>query len=125
MGAPYGEIQVNGDACTLCLACVSLCPTAALGDHPDKPEINFTENSCIQCGICANTCPESAITLSPQLNLDKGVLSARPLHGEEPFACVECGREFGVKSTIERIIEKLNGKHWMYTGSDNFKLIQT
>ena len=124
VGAPYGEIQVNGDACTLCLACVSLCPTAALGDHPDKPEINFTENSCIQCGICANTCPESAITLSPQLNLDKSVLSARPLHGEEPFACVECGREFGVKSTIERIIEKLNGKHWMYTGSDNFKLIQ-
>lgn len=123
-GAPYGEIQVNGDACTLCLACVSLCPTAALGDHPDKPEINFTENSCIQCGLCANTCPESAITLAPRLNLDKSVLSARPLHGEEPFACIECGREFGVKSTIERIIEKLNGKHWMYTGSDNFKLIQ-
>ena len=123
-GAPYGEIQINGDACTLCLACVSLCPTAALGDHPDKPEINFTENSCVQCGLCANTCPESAITLNPQLNLDKGVLSPRPLHGEEPFACIECGREFGVKSTIERIIEKLNGKHWMYTGSDNFKLIQ-
>ncbi len=45
-------------------------------------------------------------------------------HGEDPFECIECGRPFGVKSTIERIIEKLEGNHWMYTNSDNTKLVK-
>jgi hypothetical protein len=36
------------------------------------------------------------------------------LKEEEPFHCIRCGRPFGVKSTIERVIEKLAGRHWMY-----------
>ena len=123
-GAPYGAVVINSDACTLCLACVSLCPVGALADNPDKPQVNFQETACLQCGICANTCPENAISLVPQLNLGTDALSHQTLHQEEPFACIECGKEFGVKSTIERIVEKLEGKHWMFTGSDNSKLIQ-
>lgn len=123
-GAPYGAVTINPDACTLCLACVSLCPANALADNPDKPQVRFQENACLQCGICANTCPESAITLTPQLNLDNAALSPQILHEEEPFACIECGTPFGVRSTIERIVEKLEDKHWMFKGSDNTKLIQ-
>lgn len=123
-GAPYGSVRVNTDACTLCLACVSLCPVGALGDNPDKPQVNFQEAACLQCGICASTCPETAITLTPQLNLSKDALSHRVLHEEEPFECIACGKPFGVKSTIERIVQKLEGQHWMYTNSDNVKLIQ-
>ncbi len=123
-GAPYGAVTIDPEACTLCLACVSLCPVGALGDNPDKPQVRFQETACLQCGICANTCPETAITLTPQLNLAKEALSYQVLHEEEPFACIECGKPFGVKSTIERIVEKLEGQHWMYTNSDNTKLIQ-
>lgn len=123
-GAPYGAIEINSDQCTLCLACVSLCPTGALGDHPDRPEVQFTENACVQCGICQSTCPETAITLTPRLDLSKDALSARPLHGEEPFECIKCGTPFGVASTINRIVEKLENQHWMYTGSDNVQLIK-
>ncbi len=36
------------------------------------------------------------------------------LKEEEPFHCISCGKPFGTKSTIERIIAKLEGKHWMY-----------
>jgi hypothetical protein len=39
------------------------------------------------------------------------------LKEEEPFCCIRCGKPFGVKSTIERVLAKLEGKHWMYTGS--------
>ncbi len=46
------------------------------------------------------------------------------LNEEEPFACIECGALFGVKSTIDRIVEKLAGKHYMFTDSDNVRLIQ-
>lgn len=123
-GAPYGAVNIDSDACTLCLACVSLCPVGALGDNPDMPQVRFQEAACLQCGICAGTCPEKAITLTPQLNLSKEVLSHQVLHEEEPFECIECGKPFGVKSTIDRIVDKLEGQHWMYTKSDNVKLIQ-
>jgi hypothetical protein len=62
--------------------------------------------------------------LVPQLNLADSALSGRMLHDEEPFACIECGTLFGVKSTIDRITEKLAGKHSMFTNSDNARLIQ-
>ncbi len=122
--APYGAVVIDAQACTLCLACVSLCPVGALGDNPDKPQVRFQETACLQCGICAATCPEDAITLEPRLNLSNEAMRHRVLHEEEPFECIECGKPFGVKSTIERVVEKLEGKHWMYTGSDNVRLIQ-
>ena len=123
-GAPYGMINIDADKCTLCLACVSLCPPGALGDNPDKPEVNFREEACLQCGICRTVCPETAITLVPQLDVRPETLSTRELHGEEPFECVECGKPFGVKSTIEKITAKLEGVHSMFTNSDNARLIQ-
>jgi len=123
-GAPYGAIEIDADKCTLCLACVSLCPTGALGDHPDRPEVQFTENACVQCGVCESTCPETAITLKPQLDLSKDALSPRALHGEDPFECIKCGTPFGVASTINRIVEKLENQNWMYTNSDNVQLIK-
>lgn len=123
-GAPYGALVIDTDACTLCLACVSLCPVGALGDNPDKPELRFQESACLQCGICKSTCPENAITLKPQLNLANEALSPCVLHEEDPFDCISCGKPFGVKSTIERITENLKDKHPMFTNSDNFKLIQ-
>ncbi len=123
-GAPYGAIEIDKEACTLCLACVSLCPVGALGDTPDQPQVRFQETACLQCGICASTCPEDAITLAPRLNLDPVALSHEVLHEEEPFCCIECGKPFGVKSTIDRIVSKLEGKHWMFQNSDNSKLIQ-
>ncbi|RKF12657.1 4Fe-4S dicluster domain-containing protein [Roseovarius spongiae] len=113
-GAPYGAVVLDSDACTLCLACVSLCPSGALADNPDKPQLRFQESACLQCGICANICPEDAITLAPKLDPAPGALSHRVLHEEEPFNCIACGTPFGVRSTIERIAKSLEGKHWMF-----------
>ncbi len=92
--------------------------------NPDTPELSFREEACLQCGICLDTCPEDAITLVPQLDLSDNALAGRILNQEEPFACIECGALFGVKSTIDRIVEKLAGKHSMFTNSDNVRLIQ-
>ncbi|MFQ6547960.1 4Fe-4S binding protein [Aestuariibius sp. 2305UL40-4] len=123
-GAPYGAVLVDKDACTLCLSCVSLCPSGALGDNPDRPELRFQEDACLQCGICANICPETAITLEPRLNLTDAALSQVVLNEEEPFACIECGALFGVKSTVEKITEKLAGKHSMFANPDAARMIQ-
>ncbi|SEG45042.1 4Fe-4S dicluster domain-containing protein [Thalassococcus halodurans] len=123
-GAPYGAVLVDTDACTLCLSCVSLCPSGALGDNPDKPQLLFQEDACLQCGLCSNICPEKAITLQPRMNLEDNALSQQVLNEEEPFACIECGSLFGVKSTIERISEKLAGTNAMFNNPDALKMIQ-
>ena len=122
--APYGAVLVDTDACTLCLSCTSLCPSGALGDNPDLPQLRFQEDACLQCGLCANICPENAITLKPQLNLSDAAFTQVVLHEEEPFACIECGSLFGVKSTVEKITEKLAGKHAMFASSEAAKMIQ-
>ena len=122
--APYGAVLVNTDTCTLCLSCVSLCPSGALADNPDKPELRFQEDACLQCGLCANICPEKAIVLQPQLNLTDTALSQVILNEEDPFACIECGALFGVKSTVERILEKLSGKHAMFASEKAAQMIQ-
>ncbi|MDG1280641.1 MAG: 4Fe-4S binding protein [Pseudorhodobacter sp.] len=123
-GAPYGAVIVNQEACTLCLSCASLCPNGALLDNPDKPQLRFQEDACLQCGICETVCPENAITLQPQFDPTDAALSQRVLHEEEPFPCIECGKLFGVKSTIEKITEKLAGKHSMFQTGGAGRLIQ-
>ena len=122
--APYGTIVVDTDACTLCLSCVSLCPSGALGDNSDLPQLRFQEDACLQCGLCSNICPEKAITLKPQMDLTDSALGQRVLNEEEPFACIECGSLFGSKSTIAKITEKLAGKHSMFATSEAAKMIQ-
>ena len=122
-GAPYGAVEVDPEACTLCLSCVSLCPSGALGDNPDKPQLRYQEDACLQCGICTTICPEKALTLVPQMDLTPAALEQRVLHEEEPFHCIECGTPFGSKSSIERITKKLSG-HSMYAGEGMLKLLQ-
>ncbi|MBY6116467.1 4Fe-4S binding protein [Mameliella alba] len=122
-GAPYGAVLVDTDTCTLCLSCVSLCPSGALGDNPDLPQLRFQEDACLQCGICATICPEKAISLEPRLDLTETALSQQVLNEEEPFACVDCGTLFGSKSTIERITEKLTG-HAMFQDESKLRMIQ-
>jgi ferredoxin len=115
-GAPYGEIQVNRDACTLCMACVSICPTSALSDGQEIPQLNFHEANCVQCGLCRTACPEDAITLSARYLYD-GQLRRTPrvLNEEQPFCCTVCAKPFATASMIEKMTEKLKG-HWMFQG---------
>ncbi len=124
-GAPFGAVELNVDGCTLCLACVAACPTGALGDDPERPLLRFKEDACVQCGLCKATCPEKVISLKPQLDFRAVTAPAHVLKQEEPFACIRCGKQFGVKSTIERVSKKLEGRHWMFeAGSKRLELIK-
>jgi ferredoxin len=117
-GAPFGKVDVNVDGCTLCLSCVSACPTGALSDDPERPMLRFTEAACVQCGLCWATCPEKVIKLVPQIDFRAATASSRIVKQEDPFLCVRCGTPFGVKSSVERVVAKLEGKHWMYKDSN-------
>jgi len=116
-GAPFGTIELNVEGCTLCLSCVSACPTGALSDDQERPVLRFAEDACVQCGLCKATCPEKVITLTPQLDFRAATAPARVLKEEEPFCCIRCSKPFGVKSSVERVAAKLEGKHWMFQNS--------
>ncbi|WP_456723748.1 MULTISPECIES: 4Fe-4S binding protein [unclassified Bradyrhizobium] len=117
-GAPLGAISVNVEGCTLCLSCVSVCPTGALRDDPERPVLKFVEDACVQCGLCQSTCPEKVITLRPQIDFRAARAPATIIKEEEPALCIRCNKPFGVKSTIEKIAAKLEGRHWMYPAGD-------
>jgi ferredoxin len=116
--APFGAVEVDATGCTLCLSCVAACPTGALTDDPQQPMLRFTEAVCVQCGLCQATCPEKVITLKPQLDFHAASGGTRVLKEEIPYCCIRCGKPFGVKSTIERVVAKLADKHWMFKESD-------
>ncbi len=106
-GAPFGAVIVDTEGCTLCLACVGACPTGALNDNEDKPQLSFAEQACVQCGLCRNTCPESVITLAPRLSFLDAARSHQVVKEEEPFHCIRCDKPFAAKSSIDRMTEKL------------------
>jgi ferredoxin len=116
-GAPFGTLDINVEGCTLCLSCVSACPTGALSDDPEQPMLRFTEDACVQCGLCQATCPEKVIKLRPQINFHAATSAPRIVKQEEPALCIVCNKPFGVKSTVDRITAKLEGKHWMFKDS--------
>ncbi len=115
-GAPFGKVEIDSAGCTLCLACVSVCPTGALSAAEDHPRLAFTENACVQCGLCKPTCPEQVITLVPRFDFTDAAFRPRVVKEEEPATCTRCGKPFGVKSTIDRIAARLEDRHWMFRG---------
>jgi ferredoxin len=117
-GAPLGAVSVNTEGCTLCLSCVSACPTGALRDDPERPVLKFVEDACVQCGLCQSTCPEKVIALKPQIDFRAIRAQATVIKEEEPALCIRCNKPFGVKSTIDKIAAELEGRHWMYPAGD-------
>ncbi len=115
-GSPFGSLQIDRNACTLCLSCVSACPASALQDNPERPQLRFIEKNCVQCGLCATTCPEDAITLEPRLLLTPQRKEARVLNESQPYQCIRCSKPFGTLKAIESMLGKLAG-HAMFQGA--------
>lgn len=114
--APFGTVQLDPAACTLCLACVAVCPGKALRDGDDHPALRFVEANCLQCGMCTRACPEDAIWISPRMLYDADARrQARVLKEEEPFTCIQCGKPFSTKSMVDRLTKQLGG-HYMFQG---------
>lgn len=110
-----GAIEVDVDACTLCMACVSVCPTQAVQGGGEVPRLDFREDRCVQCGICEHACPEDAIRLVPRIDFaaHTGEPQPRVLNESEMHYCPGCGKPFAAKKVIERMQQRLSG-HWMF-----------
>jgi len=123
-GAPFGEVRVDKDACTLCMGCVSVCPTSALVAGGDLPQLKFVEWNCVQCGLCEKACPEDAIQPHPRILYDTEARQrTRILYEEPPFCCISCGKPFATKSMLDVMMAKLQG-HWMFQSEEAIRRLQ-
>ena len=113
VGAPFGAIAVDRDACTMCLACVGSCPEGAILDKQEAPELSFIESKCVQCGLCAATCPEDAITLTPRLSLAPEARQPRVINQAVVVNCISCGKPLGTEKMVAGMLAKLAG-HSMF-----------
>jgi hypothetical protein len=57
------------------------------------------------------------IALEPRLNFTDEARQPVVIKQEEPWECIRCGKPFGTRSSIEKIVEKLAAKHSMFMDS--------
>lgn len=101
----YGRVEINRDTCTLCLSCVGACNTSALVADKKTNSIMFNPSICTDCGYCEMSCAEKdtiKIT-SGQIALEPKFFEYNELAHDELFACIECGKEFATKKSVEKI----------------------
>lgn len=104
---PFADVSINSE-CTICNACMNLCPTNALALSRDANKINFVYGRCIACGLCERACPEEAIDLKRVLDFSLMVeKEGKKLVESELVACAGCGKLFMSRSAYERIAEIL------------------
>ena len=127
-GAPFGALKADHNACTVCHACVNLCPTGALAAGAgDEPELIFIEEQCVQCGLCVAGCPEHALELVPRIALAPPARrGAQVLAHSEQFHCIECGVPFISRAVLERSMHHVKD-HPLFAegGTDVLKLCMT
>lgn len=111
-----GGLNINKDACTLCMSCVGSCPEGALLDNPDEPKLSFIEKQCVQCGICVTACPEHALELAPRLLTVDQRKQRVNLNETKPFHCISCGKPFGTLKMVDLMLTKL-GAHAAFSGA--------
>lgn len=123
-GAPFGQVLVDRERCTLCMSCVGVCPAKALSAGGDEPLLSFFEQNCVQCGLCERACPEDAIALKARLLPDPHARAeARTLNQEAAFKCVRCGKPFATQKVIDRITAKLSD-HPMFRDPEALRRLQ-
>ncbi len=123
-GAPFGQVIVDQDACTLCLACVTVCPARALQDGETLPQLKFIESNCLQCGLCEQACPENAVSLENRFLYDsEAALKPRIVNEEAPFNCIVCNTPFATQTIIGRMQTKL-ADHWMFSDGKSLRRLK-
>ena len=117
-GAPFGTVEVERRG-------LHALPRPA--SRPARPARSATIPSGRRCAsprtpACNAGCARRPARRRSSRSRRSSISAPRPrrarvLKQEEPFRCIRCGKPFGVKSTIERVIAKLEGKHWMFQGN--------
>ncbi len=107
--ANYAKISVDEDKCTLCLSCAGACKSGALSIDQKTNSLLFNASLCTGCGYCDASCAESCMDVQRgELKLNPNSFTPQVLASDELFKCVECGKEFATKKSVEKIASMLS-----------------
>jgi ferredoxin len=89
---------------------VNVCPTHAFRFDEGRLTLELKQVACVNCGLCVAACPETAITLKPELYLERNALEWQVVLRDEMVGCVRCGKPFGNRKALEAIEAKIFGE---------------
>lgn len=70
------NFSIDAELCVACLACVRVCPTAAIEVSGEAPDLRVVDESCIRCGECVPACPHHAVRVSGEVGTALALASA-------------------------------------------------
>ncbi len=114
----FGEIICDEDRCTQCIACVNECHMEALVADSASYSLKHTPVQCVQCGICVTVCPEQALTMKPGLAVQDAFFTEKVVSQAEPARCKGCGKIFGTRKSLEKVMAILSSKN-MWDSDDD------
>jgi ferredoxin len=65
----------------------------------------------VQCGSCIAICPEGALGAKPGLLLQPFFFKDQELSRAEPATCRECGKIFGTRKSLEKVLAVLTSQN--------------
>lgn len=100
----YGKIHIDESKCTLCNSCVGACNVDCLTANSKEFALQYNPSLCTTCGYCIPSCPEDALRLELSgIELNPSWFETHTLAKDELFECIECGKPFATKKSIEKI----------------------
>ena len=97
-GMQITDISIS-KTCTLCNACVSMCPHHSFG--LSDGELVFDPRGCTNCGLCEKICPERSVNLVPMERMAR--LRPGTVFKDALVECAGCGKPLGSKGFLQRV----------------------
>ncbi len=121
-GLEFLEMSCAEDGCTHCYACINECKMRALRTDEDEQELQYVPGLCVGCGLCVGVCPENVLSLQHATSLNASYFNQRRLAFSEPARCKGCGKVFGARKSLDRVMailadkERFDREHFEYCG---------
>jgi ferredoxin len=104
---PFAVPDIRVADCTMSRACVNVCPTHAFKFEEQGQTLELRQIACVNCGLCVEACPERAISLKPELSLDRSALDWQVVVRDESVGCLKCGKPFINRKALEAVEAKV------------------